>query len=431
MPGANSFAGKRRRSWPLRHNDGGMRKPFPVLGIALTVFIDILGFGLVIPDIQLRGEHLGAVGAALGLTIASFSIAQLLTAPFLGRWSDLVGRRKILLVTTTVSACSYLFYAHANWLWVMIAARILGGIGGANVGVAYAYIADVTSPENRGKAMGAIGAAFGMGFIFGPGIGAYLVTLGHGSPIILGYASAALCLVNFLYIYFFLQESLKPGVQNGAKRAATIHNFAIAIRSPGLGVLLAMFFATSFGFSNMESTFFRLAEHEFGLSQILTAVVLTEVGIVSAIMQGGIIRIVLPMFGEVNLLRIAYFVQVPALALLPWAHPWIPLTIIVVMLGAGAGLSQPSLSSLVSLTAPATMQGGIFGVTQSLGALARTLGPIVGNTLFDLKHWAPYAFGAFVVFIPLLGSFGLKQPTKQAEFEPEPPLEEAALSAGS
>ena len=144
-----------------------MRKPSPILGIALTVFIDLLSFGLVIPDIQLRGESLvGAAygnsispvlkGTILGLAIASFSIAQLITSPLLGRLSDHVGRRSILLITTILSGTAYLFYSHAGFLWVMVVARILSGIGGANIGVAYAYVADVTTPENRGKAMGLI-----------------------------------------------------------------------------------------------------------------------------------------------------------------------------------------------------------------------------------------------------------------------------------
>jgi DHA1 family tetracycline resistance protein-like MFS transporter len=391
--------------------DGMPRKPPPVIGIALTVFIDLLSFGLVIPDIQLRGESLGARGAVLGLTIASFSIAQLLTAPFLGRWSDSIGRRKILLVTTSLAILSYLAYAHANTLWIMLAARILMGMAGANLGVAYAYIADVTTPKERGKAMGLIGAAFGLGFIFGPPFGAELVHLGHGAPIVLGYVSASLSALNFAYVYFFLQESLKLGTHKGEETAPTLANLARALRAPGLGLLLAMFFATNFGFSNLESTFFRYAEHEFNFSQLNTAMVLGVVGIVSAIMQGGVVRIVMPKFGEVNLLRFAYFCQVPGLALLPFAHPWVPMLLVTIVMGVGGGLAQPSMSSLISRTAPSHMQGGIFGVTQALGAMARTLGPLIGNSLFDVRHWLPYEFGACVVVVPMFAAWRIVDPS--------------------
>lgn len=395
-----------------------MRRPPPVLGIALTVFIDLLGFGLVIPDIQLRGEKLGAHGAILGLTIAAFSIAQVTTAPFLGRWSDSVGRRNILLITTTMAALSYLFYAHATILGIMVVSRVLGGLGSANLGVAYAYIADVTQPKDRAKAMGMLGAAFGLGFIFGPPAGAALVRIGQGTPTVLGYTSFAICVLNFLYILFLLPESLKKGSHEGEVRSPTLTNFAKALATPGLALLLAMFFAVNFGFSNLESTFFRFAEHEWHLDQLQTAMVLGEVGVVSAIMQGGVVRLVMPIFGEVNLLRVAYACQVPALFLLPWSHPWIPLLLVTMLMAIGGGLSQPSMASLISRTAPATMQGGIFGVTQSLGGLARILGPFIGNTLFDIRHSLPYTFGACVVMLPLFASWKMKEP----KAHPEPAL---------
>jgi predicted MFS family arabinose efflux permease len=288
--------------------------------------------------------------------------------------------------------------------------------------VAYAYIADITAPENRSKAMGLIGAAFGMGFIFGPPAGAYLVRLGGGTPLILGYAAACLSALNFLYVYFLLPESIKSGSQPTTQRVSTLHAYRQAFQAPGLLLLLAMFFATTFGFSNLEATFFRLCEHNFGMDQMHTALALCLVGVVSAIMQGGVIRIVVPIFGEVNLLRFAYFLQVPGLMLVPWANPILPMALLIILLGIGGGLSQPSMSSLISQTAPASMQGSIFGVTQSLGALARILGPIVGNSLFDRgevllgrQHWLPYAFGACVVFVPLLGSWKLRMPERTAE----------------
>lgn len=391
------------------------RKPSPVLGIFLTVLIDLLSFGLVIPDIQLRGEKLGASGTVLGMLIASFSVAQFLTAPYLGRLSDRIGRRKILLVTTSLAVLSYLTYAHAVAIWVMMAARILSGIAGANLGVAYAYIADVTKPEERAKSMGLIGAAFGIGFIFGPPVGAMLVDAGHGSPLVLGYVAAGLSLINWLYIYFYLQESLKPGSHEAEKRAASFKNFVRAFQIPGLALLLAMFFGTNFGFSNLESTFFRLSVHSYGLSQQQTAYVLGYVGVVSAVMQGGVVRIVVPLLGEVNLLRFAYFCQVPALAILPFAHPWIPMLGVCLIMGIGGGLSQPSLASLISRNAPGDMQGGIFGVTQALGAMARTLGPIMGNTLFDIKPWLPYVVGAGIVFVPMIGSWSIREPKNTSQ----------------
>ncbi|HMS55941.1 MAG TPA: MFS transporter [Fimbriimonadaceae bacterium] len=384
------------------------RKLPPVLGIFLTVFIDLLSFGLVIPDIQLRGDSLGASGAMRGLLIASFSIAQLLTAPILGRWSDQIGRRKILLITCALAFLSNILYAHATIVWIMLAARVLLGIAGANLGVAYAYIADVTKPEDRAKSMGLIGAAFGLGFIFGPPVGALLIKAANGSPILLGYVAAVLSAINFIYIILFLDETVPKAESN--ERKPTLHNFAVAFKTPGLALLLVLFFVNNFGFANLESTWFLLAVKDFQMTQEHAAYVLAFVGVVSALMQGWIIRIVTPRFGEVKLYRFALLCQVPALALVPFAPPWIPMLLVIVLLGIGMGLGQPSLSSLISRMAPASMRGGVFGVTQGLGAMARILGPMIGNFLFDIRPYAPYMAAAGIVAIPMLGAWKIKEP---------------------
>ena len=160
-----------------------MRRPSPLGAIFITVLIDLLSFGLVIPDIQIRGDSLGASGWVRGLLLATFSIAQLLTAPYLGRLSDSIGRRLILLLTTVLSVICFVFYAHADTLVYLFISRVISGIAGANLPVAYAYVADVTKPEERAKGMGLIGAAFGVGFIFGPVLGGVLLQAGGGKPL--------------------------------------------------------------------------------------------------------------------------------------------------------------------------------------------------------------------------------------------------------
>jgi MFS transporter, DHA1 family, tetracycline resistance protein len=387
----------------------------PVLGIFLTVFIDMLGFGLLIPDLQLRGRELGAVGMLLGLTLGGFSLAQLVTAPFLGRLSDRIGRRRILLLTTLLAVASYVVYAHAGSLWMVMLARALSGVAAANIGVAYAYIADVTTAENRAKGMGLLGAAFGLGFILGPPVGAMLVRAGEGTPLLLGYSAAGLALVNFLYILLVLPESM-PEVREG-RRPGLATSFRIAFSAPGMALLLLMFFAANLGFTNLEATFFQLLTDPravFALSPIEArtagAGVLLFVGVVMAAMQGGVIRIVQPKFGEVRLLRFAYLLMAPALALVPFAPLWIPMLLVMLAIGIGSGLAQPALSSLISRFAPRDVQGGIFGVTQSIGAVARFTGPLVSNTLFVAKPYYPYLLGALIILIPALGAWRLKMP---------------------
>lgn len=393
-------------------------KPPPILGIFLTVFLDLLSFGLVIPDIQIRGDHLGAEGFVRGLLLASFSIAQLVAAPFLGRLSDRIGRRKILLITAMLSTISFVVYAHADVLWVMFVARIVSGMAGASIGVAYAYIADVTSPGERAKGMGLVGAAFGLGFIFGPPFGAFLIKAGHDTPLIMGYVAAGLSLANFLYILFVLPESLKPQLESVARRASNLDNLKLALSTPTLGLLLALFFAANFAFANLETTFFLLDIKHFHMDEQDGAIVLTVVGIVSAFMQGYMVRVLTPKYGEVRLLRLVYIIQAPTLLLIPFAPPWVPQLFGTILLGIGTGLAQPCLGSLISKNAPKEMQGGIFGVTQMLGALARIIAPIASNRLFDFRYFSPYVLASAIMIVPLIGMWRIRLSAGQHDSPP-------------
>lgn len=402
----------------------------PVFAIFVTVFLDLLGFGIFIPDLQLRGEHLAAktlgpeatgpqIGALVGIMLASYSIAQLITSPLLGRWSDQIGRRKILLATAVLSSIAYVLYAFATNLGVVVLSRTLLGVAAANLGVAYAYIADVTKPEDRAKSLGILGAAFGLGFILGPGIGVLLLKLGNDSPVPLGVAGAAFTFANAVFIYLYVGESRPVG---SAVQGKFFRDFATAIRTPGLGLLLAMFFAVNFAFTNLETTYFRLLADKdwiFHLGEeakIAGGFILIAVGFVGVFMQGYLIRILTPIFGEVKLLRFAYLLYLPAFAAIPFVPLWIPAVIGVVALGVASGLSQPSINSLISRTAPKDLQGGIFGVTTGLGALARCIGPVVSSPLFSYRPYAPYLVGAGIILIPAFAAWHVREP-KPAEAE--------------
>ncbi|MCH7904417.1 MAG: MFS transporter [Armatimonadetes bacterium] len=401
------------------------RRPPNVLAITMTVFLDILSFGLFIPDLQLRGEKLVnrlalpegsmTIGLIIGLTLALFSIAQLLTSPILGRMSDRIGRRKILLVTTSMAVLAGLAYTQADSLWILAGARVLMGFAAGNISVAYAYISDVTKPEDRAAAMGKLGIAFGLGFILGPPVGGYLIGLGGESPVLLGLAAAAMALVNFAYVFRFLPESLKlPRDAPSADRIGMAESLRTALRLPGLGYLLILFFAVNFAMSNMESTYFRMAHDVFDLSEFHTALILTEVGVVMAIVQGGFIRPLVAKFGETALVRVGYFLMAPALALMPWAPPWTWALCVAGLLAVGSGLSSPSLSSLISRAAPAAIVGGVFGLTQALGALARIAGPLIGNSLYQRSPWIPYALAGALMLVPIVMALRVRQPVDRA-----------------
>jgi DHA1 family tetracycline resistance protein-like MFS transporter len=388
-----------------------VRKPGPLTAAFLTVLFDLLSFSMLIPDIQPRLESKGHPGALIGFCVAAYSLSQLVFGAPIGRWSDRVGRRAALLATSAVSVFAAASYALADNLGWLLFSRLLLGAAGANLGVAYAFVADVTTPEERAGAMGKLGMAFGIGFMFGPLIGATLVKAGGGTPYLLAAASTGFALVNLGFIWRYL-PGIPPvpesGVTAGLSQAAKLLR---ALRTPGLGMLLVLFFVANFAFANLESTFFRflMLNNEFSPEGVALpgAAILVFVGIVAAVVQGGLVGRLSRRFGEVALLRAGYILQAPALVLVPFLPLWIPFLAGALVLGFGSGIAQPSLSSLISQAAPKGMGGGTFGITQSLGALARSVAPLVGNTLLDIRLWLPYALAGVLMLVPLTLSFRL------------------------
>lgn len=385
------------------------------LALFTTVFLDILSFGLVIPDVQLRAEDLTkqfslgpwsfassdpkTIGLLVGITLALYSLAQFLVAPTLGKLSDRLGRRPILVITCALAVAAALLYAFAYSLPVMWLSRIILGLAGANLGVAYAYASDISSAEERPKTMGLLGMAFGLGFMFGPPAGALLLKAGNNQPTLLGICSAGLALLNLLFVIFFLPEPDRLPAEQTLDRSRWAELKA-AFGTPGLRSLLALFFVANFAFANLESTFYRVGELVYKVDYLATTMVLVCVGLVMAVTQGGLVRILAPKFGELNLLRAGYLFQAPTLASIPFV-PWgLPVFLGASVLGLSNGVAQPSLSSLISKAAPRHMVGRVFGINQSLGALARIVSPIVANVLFGVSPWVPYVFAATLMVIP-------------------------------
>jgi len=392
-----------------------------LVGILLTVFLDLLGFGMFIPDLQIRGEQLAAkslgvaadkastdqsIGFYVGLLLAGYSLAQLFGAPILGQLSDRKGRRPVLLITSGLSILAYILYAHADNYWISFGSRVLSGLAAANLGVAFAYVADITLPKDRARGIGMVGAALGVGFILGPVFGGQLVKFSGDRPEALGYVGAFLALVNFAYIFFFLPESLVPGAE--IRKSNFWKDLKISFASPGLPLLLGIFFVFNLAFAMLQTTFFRLLADPRSIFHF-SAVdakergswVLGVVGLTGALVQGVLLPKLQGKASEVSLLRIGLILLIPSLALVPYARWWDAVLIVVVFQGLGSGLAQPSLNSLVSRTAPKELQGGVFGVTQALGALARFVGPIVATPLFQLAPAWPYLLGG-ALLVPLV-----------------------------
>lgn len=401
-------------------------KKSALIGLAMTVFLDMLGFSLFFPDLQLRFKDLAAaalhvpadspntqLGLLIGFAIALYSLAQFLVAPIMGRLSDAQGRRTVLRWSCALTLVSYLIYAHAHSYEYVLLSRLVGGLGAANIGVAFAYVADVTTPEDRGKGMGLVGASLGMGFVLGPPLGVLLLSLGHNSPLLLGYVAAVLTAVNLAYIQFILPES--PRGDHHGEAPTLLQNFLTAIRVPRLRIFLLMTFVITLGFTNLETTFFQLLESPLGpyrLPEVQAkhagGLILTFVGLTMAIVQGGLVGPAIRRFGELNLVRVGFMITAVGLFLVPHGQLWIPTLAVTALLGLGNGVANPSLSALVSQSAPVAMQGGIFGITMALGALARVIGPLISNPLFQANPGWPYWLGSALVILPALFAWSLR-----------------------
>jgi len=406
-----------------------MRKA-SVLVIFLTVFIDLIGFGIVVPLVPVYSRHFGAEGFMIGVVIAAFSAMQFLFAPIWGRLSDKHGRRPVLLVSTAGAAISYVLFAlsaglentHAA-LWLMVVSRAFAGICGGNIVVAQAYIADITPPQYRSKKMGLIGMAFGLGFICGPILGGLsLHYLGERGP---GWVAAALCAANFLLALAILGESRKPTSEAIADRPHW-HQWQHTLRQPGVGTLVVVFFWATFCFSCFESTLPLLVSDNFHLdirssetSATTIVYLFAYCGIIGAFVQGGMIGRLVKALGESKLIAFSLVLTAISMAMLPFIKgtaqlswgillrsegiSWVLMLVALGLLSVGSSLTRPPLFGLLSNLTSAAEQGANIGVAQGAASLARIVGPIFATTLLVVKPALPYLLCTLI----LLGTTSL------------------------
>jgi MFS family permease len=377
----------------------------------LIVFVDLVGFGLVIPLLPFYAVRFGASPQEVTLLLAVYSFMQLFTAPFWGRLSDRLGRRPVLMTSMTASVLAYLWLGAANALWMLFAARALAGACAGNIAAAQAYIADVTTPENRAKGMGLIGAAFGLGFIFGPALGGFLAGNKPASANlqIPAWVAAGLSLVALCGVLFVLRESRSAEERAQAgPRPGRVQIILGALRRPVLARLILVFFLVILAFAGMESTFalWAMAQFRWGPEQV--GYVFAYVGVLSAILQGGMIGRLAQRYGEERLLLAGLVLIAIGLVALPFARDIAWLGVAVSGLALGIGLAQPSLNSLISRRAGRAEQGAVLGVTQSVGSLSRVLGPALAGVLFgDLGRASPFLWGAGLIAVAFLLTFHL------------------------
>ncbi len=365
----------------------------PLAVIFLTVFLDLLGFGIVIPILPLYAEKLHATDFQTGILLAVYSVAQLIFSPIWGRLSDRAGRRPILLLSIAGSCGSQLGYALAPSFWWLVVARGFAGVCGANITAAQAYVADVTDEKSRAAGMGTLGAALGLGFVFGPAMGGFL---SHYSPTLPFFIAGGLAGVNFVLAFFILVEP-RPASERTHARTLTWDGLARAVASPRLRSNLLLYFIVTFGFAQLEGTFSLYLERRFHYGRREASYLFAYIGVLIVAVQGGLVRRLAPRFGE-RALVIAGTASMAAGFFLQYAARdlWLLLVAIGVM-SVGNALNTPSLSSLISRAAGGDRQGGVLGVSQALGALARIAGPLLGTWQLAFGVAIPYATGGVVM----------------------------------
>jgi len=365
----------------------------------LTIFLDLMGFGLIIPILPTYAKTLGATDAMVGLLGTSFSIMQFIFASFWGGLSDRFGRRPIMLISIAIMVVAYILFANATVLWLLFATRLLKGFGAANLSVAQAYISDVVPQKDRTKAFGVIGAAFGLGFIFGPSIGGVINEFYGVAGV--GYFAAGLGTINFILAWLFLKESLKEKSDSIELFPNPFKDLVRFKHVPEVNALFTINFVYVLGFSMMQITATLLWAEHFGLSEMHIGYTFAYVGLLAVIIQGGLIGKFNTWFGERNLLVIGTLLA--ALGL--FGMPFVPTDhfslelVCMTFLSLGNALLTPTVSSLLSSFAPDGMQGKILGTNQSVGSLARVVGPAVGGVAYGWHFSYPYLLAGSISLI--------------------------------
>jgi multidrug resistance protein len=371
----------------------------PLIIVFVTVFIDLLGFGIIIPLLPFYAQTFGATAFTVGLLATSFSLMQFIFAPIWGRLSDRVGRRPIILLGLLGSCFSYLGFGMASTLTSLFAARIFAGIAGANIPTAQAVVADLTTPENRAKGMGLVGAAFGLGFIFGPAIGGFLSRYGYAVP---AFFASGLSLANFAAAWFLLPETLKPE-HRAVERVGRIDALRAALARPHLPLLLLIGFLIVAAFSGYESTFALFAEQSYGFHASSIGYIFAFVGVVLVIVQGLLVGRAVKALGEHHIVPASLAIVAVGLLMIPATRSVGALLVANGVMAVGMGFNNPALMSLISRYSAAEDQGGVLGLTQSLNSLARIVGPLWGGFAFDrLGIGMPYITSAAVMGIAAL-----------------------------
>ena len=379
----------------------------PIVILFVIVFIDLVGFGILIPLLPFYVQRVGASPEIITITLGLYSLFQFIAAPMWGRLSDRYGRKPILAWSLAGLAISYLMLAAADTLALVMASRVVGGLMSGNISAAFAYVTDITSEENRAKGMGLLGAAFGLGFIFGPVIGGLLAgtdveTANYALP---AYFATGLIILSLVGVVFVLPESLSADIREKIRsqpKTRLLTQLRLTLMQRTLVLIIAVSFMLTMAFALLEVIFALWAYDVLRLGPRDIGLVLTYVGVIGVIVQGGLIGPLTQRFSEAKLVVFSIVCFFSGYVWLVFTTTMASLFLAMTLLAIGSGISNPLLSSLVSKLAGDTERGTVLGIFQGAGSLARVIGPFyVGFVYADLGPTAPYLVAA-VCMVPAL-----------------------------
>lgn len=384
--------------------------------IFFTVFLYLVGFGVVIPIIPLLSKNFGATALQTGLLMSIYSLMQFVFSPFWGRISDRWGRRPIILLCLLGEAASYILFAWARSFEMLFIARLLAGFFGASISTASAYISDITPKHERSKGMALIGVAFGLGFVVGPALGGFLSIWGthidpapHFNTSFTAYWVAGLCFANFLFGLKALKESLSEKSESSEKkkRLSVMWHY---LSSKTVGPLLSVFMLVSFAMSAMEATLILFMGEKFNWDIKQVSFGFAYIGVIIIFTQGFLVRRLIPLWGERKVLRLGLILFTIGLFIIPFAPTIAWMALAMTLLSVGNGMSNPSLMGSISLLSENSEQGQAMGVTQSMSSLGRIIGPAFGGFLYgQLSITSPFITSGLLALSGLILTLSIYQ----------------------
>ncbi|MED4731135.1 MFS transporter [Aneurinibacillus migulanus] len=371
------------------------KRALPIL--FAVMFLVMVGFGIIIPVLPFFAEQLGATPAQLGWLMAVYSLMQFIFAPMWGGISDRIGRKPVMLIGIAGLSLSFFLFAVSTQLWMLFAARILAGfLSSANMPTTMAYVADVTTPENRGKGMGIIGAAVGLGFIFGPAIGGIFSKTSLSTPFFIAGTVSA---ITFLFVLFFLKESLPPEKRT-VRTSGTKESRWKAFNGP-TSVLYILQFFVSFSLAGLEATFAYFAFARAGIGTTNLGYIFMIMGLAGAIVQGGLVGRLTKKFGEGAVIQMGLVVSAIGFGLILLTNSFVTAAIFLTIFGLGNGVIRPSVSALITKRTEVG-QGSATGLLSSFDSLGRIAGPPIGGALYSMQVGLPYISGLIVSAIAFI-----------------------------